>query len=549
MKKNLLSFVLMFLTISIYAQDEIFEWAKSIGAIGADIAYSSAIDSEGNIIIVGSYEETVDFDPGAGEYLLNSAGSTDIFVLKLNSDGEFIWVKGFGGSLDDIARNVTIDNDNNIYVTGCSTYTTTKDVFIYKLDADGNTIFTKKLTGDSDNLALNVKTKNNNIYISGYFTGTTDFNPGTGNYEVTSAGDKDIFILKLTGEGNFIWAKTYGGIGQDIANALCLDDNNNLYIVGDFQDTVDFNPSSTTSGLTISDDNDDMFLLKLDSAGDFQWIEKFGGSGSGIAYDVKIDNLNNIIIGGWFSYSTDFDPGAANYILTSANDYDMFLLKLNQFGSFVWAKSMGGGLADRIRSIAIDNENNIYATGYFSKFFDFDPGTEETVLHSAGEYDFFNLKFTTNGNLLFANSYGATHNDVGLYTVLDNNNNSIYTVGSFADTVDFNPSDDSLKLISFGENDIFIQKFSVSTTNIKENTNPDFNVKIFPNPAKNRFIVNSDEIINKITITDIHGKIVFSKNNLKTNNYYINLNQINGAYYIQIVTDKNIIIKKLIINK
>ena len=161
-----------------------------------------------------------------------------------------------------------------------------------------------------------------NVYSTGYFLGTVDFDPGVGVYPMSSNGQQDIFISKLDGNGNFVWAKHIGGAGNDMCNAITLDMAGNIYLTGFFRNTVDFNPGAGTAYLnTYASASQDIFICKLDTSGNFLWAKSFGGSGYydsignmypavSVAYGIQTDELGYVYCAGSFLGSIDFNPDA-----------------------------------------------------------------------------------------------------------------------------------------------------------------------------------------------------------------------------------------------
>ena len=267
-------------------------WAKSMGGTGSDYGISITNDALGNVYTTGYFEGTVDFDPGAGTLNLTSAGSTDIFVQKLDPNGNLIWAKSMGGTSSDYGNSIATDAIGNVYTTG-------------------------------------------------FFEGSVDFDPGAGTLNLTSAGSYDIFIQKLDSNGNLIWAKSMGGTGSDYGTSITNDALGNMYTTGSFEGTVDFDPGAGTFNLTSAGYND-IFIQKLDPNGNLIWAGSMGGIGTDIGISITTDALGNVCTTGRFRDTADFDPGAGTLNLTSAGDYDIFVQKLDPNGNLIWAKSMGG---------------------------------------------------------------------------------------------------------------------------------------------------------------------------------------------------------------
>jgi hypothetical protein len=294
------------------------------------------VDSAGDVYTTGWFHGTADFDPGPGTYDLGPGGG---FVSKLDSDGNFVWAKRMGGGWSAIV----VDSSGNVYTTG-------------------------------------------------NFSGTADFDPGAGTYDLTSAGGRDICVSKLDSSGNFVWAKRMGGASDDRGYGIAVDSAGNVHTTGWFEGTGNFAPWPGTYSLTSAGDRD-IFVSKLDSSGNFVWAKGMGGTSEDRGWGIAVDSAGNVCTTGWFRSTADFDPGTGAYNIASAGDGDIFVSKLDSNGNFVWAGGMGGDhMYDSGEAIAVDGAGNVYATGYFRDMADFDPGGDTYYLDSAGQYDMFVLK-------------------------------------------------------------------------------------------------------------------------------------------------------------
>jgi hypothetical protein len=476
---SFLALLLIFTFITpqrVVADDVAYGWAKSIGGSSADIGYSTAVDSSGNVYTTGSFQGTVDFDPGAGVANLTSAGSTDIFVSKLDSNGNYVWAKSIGGVTADTGRSITLDSLGNFYTTGSFqgtvdfdpgvgtanlTSTGSDDIFISKLDSSGNYVWAKNVGGVSAEAGNSIAfDASGNVYTTGSFQGTVDFDPGAGTANlVSTAGNPDIFVSKLDSNGNYVWAKKMGGSFGDVGKFVALDVSGNVYTIGNFSFIdADFDPGAGTANL-MSAGNTDIFVSKLDSNGNYVWAKSIGGGSTDEGYSTAVDSSGNVYAAGYFSNSADFDPGAGVANLTSAGSTDIFVSKLDSNGNYIWAKSIGGSSTDIGYSTAVDSSGNVYAAGYFSNSADFDPGAGVANLTSAGSTDIFVSKLDSNGNYIWAKSIGGSSTDIGNSTAVDSSGN-VYTTGSFQDTADFDPGAGTANLTSAGSTDIFISKLA-----------------------------------------------------------------------------------------
>jgi len=378
-----------------------FVWAKRMGGTSDDIAYGVALDVVGNVYTVGRFQLTADFDPGPGTFNLTSAGATDVFVSKLDSNGDFLWAKRMGGTSDDSAYRVALDSSGNVHIAGYFIGTAdfdpgpgtfdltsagTSDVFVAKLGTNGELLWAKRMGGTSDDSAYRVALDaNGNVHIAGVFSGTADFDPGPGTFDLTSAGVDDVFVSKLDSNGDFLWAKGMGGTAFDGAGGVALDSSGNVHIAGNFFGTADFDPGPGTFDLTAG--ATDVFVSKLDSNGDFLWAKQIGGTVPGqstFPSDVAVDASGNVYSVGTLAGTADFDPGSGSRELTSAGVDDAFLSILDRNGTFLWAGLMGGTSSDQAFGVALDASGNLHVAGSFRGTADFDPGPGTFELTSVG---------------------------------------------------------------------------------------------------------------------------------------------------------------------
>ena len=468
-------FLISLLSLTTNAQDVNFEWANSIGGTSNDFFRSMTNDASGNILITGEYLGTIDFDPGPDIFNLTSNGVRDGFIQKLDTDGNFLWAKSFGGIAFEQNHSITTDDSGNVYVTGYFQDTVDFDpgeatfnlisnggeeIFILKLDIDGDFIWAKSIGVGTTEVGRSITIDNSgNIYVAGtYRIGPTDFDPGPDIFNLTSNGARDVFILKLNADGNFIWAKSVGGPFDDDCSFIATDSLGDVYINGVFQNVADFDPGAAAFNLT-SNGSFDIFILKLDDSGDFIWANSMGGADLDFSPSFTLYASEDIYVTGYYKNTVDFDPGETVFNLTSNGGRDAFIQKLNTNGDFVWAKSFGGIEEDLGRSISFDSSGNLYVIGSFQNTVDFDPGVEIFNLSSNGSYDIFIQKLDENGGLIWAKSMGGTETDIGISTTIDASN-SIILSGTFNGTVDVDPTDSSFELTSNGSGDIFIEKLS-----------------------------------------------------------------------------------------
>ena len=400
-----------------------------------------SVDSSKNAYTTGSFSGTVDF--GGGDVTSNAV--SDIFVVKLDSDGNFQWVYTAGGSGNDRAVDIGTDSSGNSYITGNFSETVnfgggdvtsagnSDDIFVVKLDSDGNFqwVYTAGGTQDgtsSTTLKFDGGTgididSSGNVYITGIFDTVVDF--GGGN--VSSSG-KDIFVLKLDTDGNFQWVYNVLSSGNDDANSITTDPSGNTYTTGYFYNTADFGGGDVTSN-----GYNDIFVVKLDSDGNFQWVYTAGGTGVDELHAIAIDSSDNVLTTGYLSSTVNFGGG----VRISATTVTALVLKLDSFGSLVWVNAYGGQGAQEGLGIAADSSDNIFTTGYFYNTVDFGDGD----VTSTGNEDIYILKLNSSGSFQWIKTYGSTAASTSYYDVTHDitvdTDGSVYTVGATGENTDF----------------------------------------------------------------------------------------------------------------
>ena len=553
-------FASFLLTSNLSAQNPTFEWAKQMGGTSSATGTAMAMDSSGSIYIIGNFYQTVDFDPSAGTFNLTSNGESDIFITKLDAQGNFLWAKQIGGTSIDYPGNIAVDANGNVLVggsfrgtvdlnPGAGEQTVTEpgqEAFLLKLNSDGDFMWAKHWGGNSNSTTNNIHSiafdSSGNIIIGGSFEGTNDLNPGAGTFNVTPIGSGDAYILKLDASGGFLWAKAFGGdliYSRDAVTTLAVDGSDNIVASGNFYGTyTPFDLQGSGS-----------FYIKLDASGNLIWSKQTSAaSGEVNTRSLKLDKQGNAYIVGRFGGTRDFDPGVGVFNLTcSSGYYDIFILKLDASGNFVWAKGFGGSASlggDSGNSIVLDNQGYLYTTGTYVGQGDFDPGDGKFILPAVGRIDMFILKLDTDGNFVYANSFGATPDGysgetVGNSLIADASGN-IFCTGSFQNTTDFNPGSGVFNLVSNGRDDIFILKLSyTATVGIPQNTFTE-NIQVYPNPTTGNFAIKFETIQNdlSIRIISISGQTIETKTFQNTDFVQLKLEQPNGIYIVDVLNEK-----------
>lgn len=334
------------------------------------------------------------------------------------------------------------------------------------------------LSGSGSETAKSVVLDNNgNVYTTGYFTGSVDFDPGAGVYTLSSAGQQDIFISKLNTAGDFVWAKRIGGYANDAANSITVDAIGNVYTCGFYHGHVDFNPNAGTANLMSATVNSqDIFIAKLDANGNFMWAKSIGGTGYfdilgnlvdavSTAYQLKLDALGNIYATGSFLGQIDFDPGAGIAQKNATSVQHAFIVKLNQLGHFRWVKTFGENLyGEEAYAVAIDPLGKIYITGVFAGSVDCNPDEASYYLTTNAYHACFVIALHEHGTFLWADMLsGSSYNDQSSGTTITVDiNHDVIIGGNFKGNVDFDPSANQNIVNAAGNSDAFIVKLNGS---------------------------------------------------------------------------------------
>lgn len=385
-----------------------YVWALKIGGTTGDEANGIALDPSGNIYLTGYFHGTVDFDPGAGVSTLGNGAGADVFVLKLNSAGGFVWVRQIGGNSDDHQGNrITADASGNVYTTGKfvgildfdpgagvanlgAISSTNPQYFVQKLNSSGNYVWAKYLgNGGAGIYGFDIEVNSTgDVYTCGYFTGGwIDFDPSAGSAVYTAQGI-DIFINKWSSAGNYVWAKWIGNTSNDEALGLALDGSGNVYSTGFFNGTVDFDPGVGVQAL-VSAGAGDVYVNKLDPSGNFVWAKRIGGTLDDYGYALCVDATGAVYSTGFYTGTADFDPGASTANNTAVNLRDAYISKLDASGNYAWGFSIGGTGIETGYGIAVTSGGSVYTSGYFAGPGDFDPTAGTANLTTLGANEIF----------------------------------------------------------------------------------------------------------------------------------------------------------------
>ncbi|POY37034.1 hypothetical protein C3K47_08225 [Solitalea longa] len=337
--------------IAAYDNQGNYLWAHLIGNSSLDMGQNITTDKEGNVYLAGLFSGQVDFNPSSGTLILgDSKSSQDAFIAKFDSKGNVLWAHNIGENYNtnqavrirtDLNGNVSITGDLRGSAdfdpspTGVDIKSSNGDVdgFISKYDKNGNYLWSHSIGGSSlDRCASFDYDLDGNIYLSGLYTGTVDFDPSSSIYNLTASGEFDSYIVKYDPNGKFIWAKSFGGSGKTYLHNARLDKDGNFYGAGGFSGTVDFDAGPGVSKGVNPNYGYDVFLIKYDKDGKFIWNRVINGSSDyDFSYSMDVDQAGNISMIGNFNSTIDLDPSNCVFNVSSTNYYgDIFFAKYTQ---------------------------------------------------------------------------------------------------------------------------------------------------------------------------------------------------------------------------
>ncbi|NNC83356.1 MAG: hypothetical protein HKN79_07245, partial [Flavobacteriales bacterium] len=364
-------------------------WSITLQGQGHQGVRGIDVNSTDEVVISGRIEDTVDFDMSNGEHYISSQGATS-YIASYASDRDLLWAKAFHASgLDCHIHDLIIDSQDNVLITGS-------------------------------------------------FSGSMDADPDSGVVQLTALGQSDGFIIKLDRDGEFIWAKTFQGPSNVLSRDLLIDADGNIIISGTFNGQADLDTSEDYA-VVISEGDVDIFICKLDQAGNTLWSGSIGGTGTERPYELAMDSEQSIYLSGMFGDACDMDMGDGIHLLHSTGNMDAMLIKMDMDGNFQWAHSLGGSLVDIGHAVKVDMNDRIIWAGQYWGSVDMEVGIEEHYQSSLDVMDFFILEFDTEGNQTATMTQGGMATEMYPLITLTQDEDLLFA-GSFSGNCDTDPS-------------------------------------------------------------------------------------------------------------
>lgn len=379
-------------------------WVKSFGSSADETVHEMIFDKKGFLYLTGGFHFTVDFDPNAGTTSYTADALNDVYIAKYDTSGNLIWAKAFGGSNEDIGRALVVDELDNVYVTGsfCNTIfigsdvlnapgsSTSFNIFICKLDQNGNYIWAKSIGDSYHDIGYKIKLdSDNNLIVAGQFTGSANFDTGGGFTILSSLNTtRDLFIAKYDTACNLIDVKQVaGGDGDENVTELKIMPDHSVALIGYSGGMCNFDPNMANNHIM---DESGYFLLVLDNILNYQWSSKYI-EGTPITFGADSQNRINLV----GNYSTSFLV-ESNSVYTSfqVGGYaDMFVVRYDINGNIIAANHCSGAGIIYPNSIFMDSSDNIFIGGRFIGTEDFDFSSDTSLLTSASNMDSFLAKY------------------------------------------------------------------------------------------------------------------------------------------------------------
>ena len=377
------------------------------------------------------------------------------------------WVNDLGGSGDSKPTGLITDNQNNIYVTGYFSGTVDfdpsagvknltsvggYDIYVAKYTPAGALVWAVSMGGDGLDQANYMTVDNNGNPTIIGQFQSTTLNAGA--FSLPNQGAEDIFIIHLDVNGNVVWAKSMGGSQTDRGEEVNADAQGNLFVTSIYQSTLTVGPSITAQGGGFN-----ALIVKYDVSGNLLWNMSLGsGAGDTEVYGNQVDASGNFVVSGTFSGTVDFDPLGVHHNLTSNGNDNGFVAKYTPAGTLIWVAPVNGSFVNDGSAVSVDSNNDIYLTGAFTSPLVFNGGG--FTLNASGFQDTFIAKYSSNGTYQFAKDIGGAGAGSFVYQARsDPNNNDLYITGYFTGTIDFDPSAGVALVSDHGQRDFYVAKY------------------------------------------------------------------------------------------
>ena len=540
MKKIVMILIANFMYNNIMSQPSSCGWLNIGAGAESEKGNCITKDNDGNIYVAGSFTSPVMTlgNISINNFTNSGLPTEDIFIIKYDGSGNIIWAKAFGGENYDICTSVAVDHDGNVVLTGYFASDSISfgnstlinlgqnDVFVVKLDENGNVLWSYGTGSENSDFSNSIAIdNNNNIYFAGSFNfGTIDstsFNFGA--FTLPQHVGDNLFIVKLNPNALVLWAKSTGGIGYNSISGIATDLNNNLFIGGSFEnDTIDFGNHLLTNNDLYTRDG---FVAKFDEDGNSLWAIKGECPKDDYINAITTDLNGSVYFTGNYKGS-GITFGSVTLSDNSLGDYSIYVAKYDSSGIFKWAEESKNGSKGKGISIATDASGNAYLTGEFHSYM-ISFGVKNAYSIGGGS-DIFLIKFNQTGIAQWLNSYGSSGTDKGNSIAIENTG-AIYLTGFYNYYyLTFSNCTSSFPELS---DDMFIVKLN-AITGLAEVESKINDFTLTPNPASENIVIHSaTNMISKVILYSSSGNQISEFDGKNNNNLTIELNSLKPALY------------------
>ena len=613
------------------AQSTHFDWAITAGGTSNEFGAAVAIDSAGNTFVTGGAQGSVYFDGLSSSFMIFSGGNQrHSYLMRIQDNGNLNWAVQLPSTGQSEGKALELHPSGNLITAGdfratidldpsnldslILTSAGFTDGYIAAYSPNSNLIWGGHITSTSSIQITDIAVAGSGeIYVSGYFHDTTDFDPGPDTFNVASTSGSEVFLLKLSAQGEFIWVRNYpgwyfnlhvpihAGPGDNVTLAVSYDkwifpdplgdtvwnntfDDNfmvatisangslkkamfiesnilahplgvavsasgDIYTVGRFRGKADFNPGQDS--FLIEAPSQNIFVLKLDSSGAFVWAKNMGGhlsSGEGSA--IALMDMEHPVITGNFNGTFDFDPGPDSLLITSTGGRNTYIAILDSEGQLVDVAHLRGTNTSRGMDVTVNSNGTIATSGYFSGTYDFDPGPDSSMVTSRGFWDIFlhrmqgcflDMTVTQAGPTLSAHASGAD------YQWVDCNNNFEPIPGE---------TGQSFTAMANGNYAVVVTKGSCADTSEcmlvtgvgVEAAGDKAKISVYPNPASDVVHLVSDRALAdaRLALSDLQGRTVYAESGLDGNRFSIPVaHLLPGMYLLELQAENTSLRAKL----
>jgi hypothetical protein len=540
--------ILLFLIVMTFvfpsgAQTLEWDWVQHGGGNSKGAGSANYTDLDGNVYVVGYFYESITF----GSITLTAQNSDyySLFVVKYDPQHEVLWA--YGGQ-NGQAMAVSGAGDGSVYITGWHGGTTTfgnstftsnsgSNAFILKLNSNGNQIWVKNIhtlpglyEGNQHGRAI-LNAPNGDIYVAGDFSGNTLMIDGSSVENPNVGCFGDIWFARFTPSGTLNWIKRMGGYGADEVAGLAMDGNGDVYMTGNSYcstiavfDTIEHPPS-----------NERFFTAKFAPSGSIYWARFAGNSYADGVRAIYTDADGNSYITGtaWLSNSQDFGNGVS---ISSHGYKDQFLVKYDNAGTTVWAKSIGGSQQDEGQGLCVDQWGNICVAGFTQ--------SPELILENDtlpfNGTPMYITRFNSNGDLISLHTVEAptfcAH--INPSDITSDTYGNLYVVGSYAsDTVLF----DSIELHknSGCNGDYFIARLGNPNSVLSVETTNSALLPLYPNPVSDKLHVLLPDCAD-MEVLSIDGESIVQILGINNEQIIDVSNLPNGVYLLRVRSEKGV---------